>query len=74
MAEHERLTEKVGIQVYFADPGQPQQQGTNENTNGLIRECFPKKIDLRKYSDEEIFPSGKYFKSETQGSPFLRNS
>jgi IS30 family transposase len=54
MAEHERLTEKVGIQVYFADPGQPQQRGTNKNTNGLIREYFPKKTNLRKYSDKEI--------------------
>jgi len=54
MAEHERLSKEVNMPVYFADPGKPQQRGTNENTNGLIRQYFPKKTDLRTYSDAEI--------------------
>jgi IS30 family transposase len=53
MAEHERLRDEIGIDVYFADAGQPQQRGTNENTNGLIREFFPKGIDLNQFNIED---------------------
>ena len=43
MAEHKILTEETGVKVYFADPSCPWQRGANENTNGLIRQYFPKK-------------------------------
>lgn len=54
MAEHKILTEETGIKVYFADPNSPWQRGTNENTNGLIRQYFPKGTDFRKVTIEEI--------------------
>jgi IS30 family transposase len=54
MAEHKFLTEETGVKVYFADPSSPWQLGTNENTNGLIRQYFPKKTDFSKVTLEEI--------------------
>ena len=54
MAEHKILTEETGVKVYFADPSSPWQRGTNENTNGLLRQYFPKKTDFSKVTLEEI--------------------
>jgi len=54
MAEHPRLTLATDIRVFFCDPHSPWQRGTNENTNGLIRDFYPKGTDFRAISDADI--------------------
>jgi IS30 family transposase len=54
MSQHEQFTIDTGIQVFFAHPGSPWERGTNENTNGLIRQYFPKGTDFTQVSIDEI--------------------
>jgi IS30 family transposase len=54
MSEHQQFTIDSKIQVYFAHPGSPWERGTNENTNGLIRQYFPKGTDFTQVTIEEI--------------------
>ena len=54
MARHARVSARSGVQVYFADPYAPWQRGTNENTNGLLREYLPKGTDLSRYTAAQL--------------------
>ena len=54
MADHKRFTLATDIKVYFCDPQSPWQRGSNENTNGLLRQYFPKGVDLSTFSQAEL--------------------
>ena len=54
LSQHAQFTVETGLPVYFADPNSPWQRGSNENTNGLLRQYFPKGTDLSRWSAEEI--------------------
>ena len=68
MAQHARISIDAGIEVYFCDPHSPWQQGSNENTNGLLRQYFPKGTDLSIHSAEHL----SYVADELNGRPRKR--
>lgn len=54
MAQHSQLRIDTGLEIYFCDPRSPWQRGTNENTNGLLRQYFPKGTDMSRYNELEL--------------------
>ena len=54
MAQHKRFTVATDVEVYFCDPHSPWQRGSNENTNGLLRQYFPKGADLSRVSQTQL--------------------
>lgn len=54
LAQHEQLRIDSGVAIYFCDPRSPWQRGSNENTNGLLRQYFPKGTDISRYSEYEL--------------------
>ena len=54
MKQHVRFTIDTGVQVFFCDPGSPWQRGSNENTNGLLRQYFPRGKTVAHYTQEEL--------------------
>ena len=65
MADAARFTRATGFKVYFCDPHSPWQKGTNENTNGLIRQYFPKGTDFSEVGDDEV----RAMQDELNGRP-----
>ena len=54
MAAHKQFTVSTDVKVYFCDPHSPWQRGSNENTNGLLRQYFPKGDNLTQYSQAQL--------------------
>ena len=54
MASHVRFTDETGVPVYFCDPRSPWQRGSNENTNGLLRQYFPKRTEISHYTQADL--------------------
>jgi IS30 family transposase len=54
LAEHESFSARTAVPVYFCDPQSQWQRGTNENTNGLLRQCFPYGTDLSVFTQTEL--------------------
>lgn len=69
MSAHQPFRVEIGIPAFFADPHSHWQRGTNENTNGLLRQYFPKGTDLSRWTAEDLKAVAHAFEHQTpQGS------
>jgi hypothetical protein len=66
MSEHVRFSVETGVEVYFCDPKSPWQRGTNENTNGLLRQYLPKRTDLAIYNQRQLDTIAKSLNTRPQ--------
>ena len=71
MAAHKRFTLATDIKVYFCDPRSPWQRGSNENTNGLLRQYLPKGIDISSYSQAKLNAGGPTIEREAEEDTWL---
>lgn len=74
MYQHELFTKDTKVLVYFADPQSPWQRGTNENTNGLVRQFFPKGTDFSRVSTKEIKHVQKTLERTAEGGIGMANT
>ena len=63
MSQHRLFTIATDVPVYFCDPHSPWQRGSNENTNGLLRQYFPKSTDLRVYTPDDLLAAAAQLNS-----------
>ncbi len=69
LADHRRFTLATNIDVYFCDPQSPWQRGSNENTNGLLRQYFPKRADLSVYAQAHLNKVARQLKERPRKAP-----
>ena len=74
MAQHAQLRIDTGLHVFFCDPRSPWQRGTNENTNGLLRQYFPKGTDLNRHSASDVAAVAATLKPPTAEDSRLENA
>ena len=73
-AQHKEVSAALGAPVYFAHPHSPWERGTNENTNGLIREYLPKGIDFREVRNDDVLRIVEQDRKSTRRTPVTRSS
>jgi IS30 family transposase len=74
LADHTKFTVATDVKVYFCDPYSPWQRGSNENTNGLLRQYYPKAKDLSIVSQAQLDMVARKLNTAPPGDPRLENS